>query len=407
MTSVDKPASASGPDWLRSTAGPGDRALFAPRVRTAAAQLSAWRSGAESKYGSSHLELGSRLSATRDGFPNPPTTNPVEHFDLLEQAWINDRLHVVNRVIHDSIDESGVAQYVDVENAFNGHELDNTTPVWPVDSNGVATCNGPGAYMNGIDLLAAQGQNRKVEEMHPNPCGQLAFANTIMSNAALGPSGPITQSPVDTFSIAARASHTTSVIVNPGQRNVEITARWRTGMLTGTVTPPGGGTPVLPTLGSSGGKAFATWILVPASQCLTCYVQTGTWTVNLTNITNNGRQPGDPLYDLGVVEGEVDAFQPSTVPALPPAAVVYPLKHSGPIGCDATFRASVAQSLQSSVASFTWYDDHGNQQSSTTNKISGDTMEMSSLQNSFTFIVKALGADGETRYTVISSRSVC
>jgi hypothetical protein len=72
-------------------------------------------------------------------FPVGSTGHSTEHFSPFEQNWINDRIALVDGVIRDAAVESGVAQYVDVYDALDGHELSGTTPSWPVDALGNAT----------------------------------------------------------------------------------------------------------------------------------------------------------------------------------------------------------------------------------------------------------------------------
>lgn len=106
------------------------------------------------------------------------SSHDVEHFKPLEQRWLNDRIGVADGAIRDAAEQSGVAQYVNVYGAFAGHELSNSTTIWPVDADGHATCHGPGTYLNGVDFLAHALKNSP-ELMHPNPCGHVAFARAV------------------------------------------------------------------------------------------------------------------------------------------------------------------------------------------------------------------------------------
>ena len=58
------------------------------------------------------------------GYPRffPSDDRAVEHFSSQETAWVNERIALTDDVIHDAAERSGVAEYVDVYNAFNNHE---------------------------------------------------------------------------------------------------------------------------------------------------------------------------------------------------------------------------------------------------------------------------------------------
>jgi len=74
--------------------------------------------------------------------------------------WLNNRIKTVNDLIEAAVKESGVAEYVDVYNAFNGHEIcsnGNDMSKW---------------YMNGLMLYDAK--NPSPESFHPNPTGHAA-----------------------------------------------------------------------------------------------------------------------------------------------------------------------------------------------------------------------------------------
>lgn len=136
------------------------------------------------------------------GYPRffPIDAPAAAHFSSQEAQWLNDRITVVDNVIHDAAQKSGVAQYVDVYNALSGHELGTGDPQFDVQQSGAVTCTG-GAYINDIDL--PHGEFGSPELLHPNPCGhqaegQLAAAAYVQSSSApfslpqLPPAGVIT-----------------------------------------------------------------------------------------------------------------------------------------------------------------------------------------------------------------------
>jgi hypothetical protein len=356
-------------------------------------------------------------------FPNPATSSSDEHFDPLEQGWINDRINLVDNVIHDAADESGVAQYVDVSGALGTHTLNNDTGPISFDASGNPMCSGDVSWLNGIDLVAAELQNRKVEEMHPNACGQMSFADDILSQANLYPGTSYSPYPSEStpFTLAPGASVSIPFTVLTGQRFTTITAHFATGQLAATLTDPRGKhyvmcpsstNPCVPGFGApasgSDRSVFETFTLGAKNPSTP-----GTWLLNLTNDTDKGLAPSNPAYDSGSMVGEVDVFTPSYLPTLGPAGVVAVVDSSfvNQARCTATFQALVNPQPASEIASFSWYDDHGNPQPATTTKISGDTMQMSAgtllTPPLFDFLLKTQMKNGSVRWTPVTNQTVC
>ena len=75
-------------------------------------------------------------------FPSDTSNPSAAHFSPLEQRWANERIAVLNGIVHDAVHESGVAQFVDVYGALNNHELGTGNPDFTVNqSNGDVSCS--------------------------------------------------------------------------------------------------------------------------------------------------------------------------------------------------------------------------------------------------------------------------
>jgi hypothetical protein len=87
------------------------------------------------------------------------------HLDVREMQYLNDRIRVADNLIRAAVEESGVAEYVDVYNALNGHEL--------------CSNNGDQSqwWMNGLILKNVIQQDQ--ESFHPNPNGHAAEYNIV------------------------------------------------------------------------------------------------------------------------------------------------------------------------------------------------------------------------------------
>jgi hypothetical protein len=118
----------------------------------------------------------------------------------------------------------------------------------------------------------------------------------------------------------------------------------------------------------------------------------GVWTLTETN-----RSTGD----LGVARGSVVLAEPGALPMLPPAGAVELTSCQGrfPVGKEASFTASVSGSSAPKVAGYTWFDDHGNEQTDEVSGPGGDTVQMSSLNGHFQGVLRTNGTDGQYRYT--------
>jgi hypothetical protein len=310
-------------------------------------------------------------------FPTGGSGGNDEHFSNFEQTWINDRIGVFDGLIRDAALQSGVAQYVDVYGAFNGHEEANTTTIWPVDSVGNAICNGPGTYINGLDLLRGKGGTPEV--MHPNPCGHQAFA-ALAAAAFAHPPGPS-----DSFSLGMGRTHHSVVTIGGGTSRETITVQSSNAGLSTTLTGPHGRRPAIRVVPTLSGAVFATWTLVNPTP--------GRWTLAETN-----RSPGG-----GAINAQVTADLPRA-PELPPGAFVTFKDHRKQhVGCHATLEAHLSHpSRVGQVKSFSWFDDHGNAQTDVGGN-RNDRMTMDSRNNHFELVlrVNGPGPNSQHRYELI------
>ena len=326
-------------------------------------------------------------------FPGTPITPNDEHFSPGEQKWLDDRIDMLDRVIHDAAEESGVAQYVDVSNAFDStHYLQNNTQPVPVSPSGVANCSGIGAYLNGLDLASAAAEgDLKVEAMHPNPCGHVAFANAFDSAYTSGNASA-------SFTIRTGQTFSRQIQVTSGnQRWLTVTARGSGGTLVGTLTSPTATVcPItLPSANIASFSTFAVWTV--DTHAGPCQLHAGTWTLQITNITTN---------DSGTTSGTVTIAQPDVLPILPAASTLQIVSyHTGAV-CKATFRAISPSPSQ--VNQYTWYDAQGVQQTDvTTSTSTDDTMTMSSARNNFQGVLQTTGKNGNNTWQTFTGIKVC
>ena len=289
-------------------------------------------------------------------FPTGGTGGDCEHFTQFDQTWINNRIQIIDQIIADAASESGVAQYVDAYNAFNGHAECAPSAAFSVDptTHAVAPCTG--AWINGIDIAAALLGTPEV--LHPNPCGQQQLGALAANAYSAG------QSPTDQFNLAAGATHATTIGVPAGtgpDRRLTVTLESGSDGLSATLTDPSG-------------KSYAPVQSAPAGPAPLVTVWTiwqppaGTWTLETTNVTTT---------DLGTSPAQVLVGFGSPAP-LPPAGVAQVVSQSCIhhilfTDCTATLGASVANALKSEVAGFTWFDAGGGTQlgQGNTVKVSG------------------------------------
>jgi hypothetical protein len=306
-------------------------------------------------------------------FPNGGSGQSTEHFSNLEQTWVNDRIALLNGVLRDSVTESGVAQYIDVYNAFAGHEEGTGDPNYVVDPStfAVSCPSNSGNWINPIDVL--RGAAGSPENLHPNPCGHFSEGQ-VTAGAYTAP-----PTPLDTFSLSQGGTHdTTVVVVSPvaNRTRVTVTAQWVAGSPSVTFRDPSGRV-IEPTLS---GPVSATWTV--------WHPQGGLWhlTVNDNDTAN-----------LGTVNGTV-VVSYANIPGLPAEGSIRQTDDSCVFTCNATFQVRLSSADLAQVASFDWFDDQGRQQQSMGNK--GDTVMMSSFVNHFRLILRTNGIDGQHRYTV-------
>ena len=100
-----------------------------------------------------HCGHRTRLSAEESG--TLISTEQCEHFTRMDQTFVNDRIALLDSIIEDAVNESGVASYADVYNAFNDHEECTGDPRhYLVDrSNGNVVCYSDSQDINGVDPI--------------------------------------------------------------------------------------------------------------------------------------------------------------------------------------------------------------------------------------------------------------
>lgn len=113
-----------------------------------------------------------------------------------DQRWINQKIHDMDAVIHESALAAGV-EYVDTEDAFDGHEL----------------CDG-----NGSPAAANSPQLPTVYSFHPNALGHQLLA-AALETALTQPSG-------ESFDMVPLATVTTSHSVAIGTGSTSFTTSW-------------------------------------------------------------------------------------------------------------------------------------------------------------------------------------
>ena len=318
-------------------------------------------------------------------FPPGGTGNTCVHFGSLDQQLVNDRVNLVDAVIKDAAAESGVAQYVDTYNALPGHEECTGDPSYSVNPSTyqVSGCSSPGQWINGISIIG--GIFGTPENLHPNPCGNLAEGQI----AARGYNSPPQPDPAgiassDTFSLTPGQAQATTLTVPSGLARLSITANWPHGVVAFTLTDPAGASyqPV------QTGPVYTTFDLNrPVS---------GTWKLTATNTTTG---------DTGTINGSLIVSEPS-IPLLPPAGQVRVVNYScGFIGSTATLSVGVNPTADRRVAQYQWFDDNGQPQTASGPK--DDTISMSSSKNQYRVIVLTTGTNGQHRFTTATLTVQC
>jgi lysophospholipase L1-like esterase len=105
------------------------------------------------------------------------------HLNSQEMNWLNSRVSVANDLIQSAVKESGVAEYVDVYNAFNGREICSSSNTNNWDMNGLITQ--PVRQWPPLDSSQ--------ESFHPNPAGHKAEAVILGNQYEAGRTAPVTQ----------------------------------------------------------------------------------------------------------------------------------------------------------------------------------------------------------------------
>ncbi len=126
--------------------------------------------------------------------------------------WLNEKAAQLDGVIHDAISSSGVAEYIDVYNAFDGHGA--------CDSN---------SWIHAVELGALD------TSFHPRDQGQEALYNIALKQLEAGP-----PTPTETDTIYPSQTIATSVSVKPGEDAVAFTTDWPGSDIIMSLTSPSG-----------------------------------------------------------------------------------------------------------------------------------------------------------------------
>ena len=314
---------------------------------------------------------------------NPP--DGVEHFKPLEERWLNDRIDLVDAVIRDAVQQSGVAQYVGVSGAFAGHEESGTTPDWPVDASGNATCQGSGSYINGVDLVAGK-LGSSPELMHPNPCGHRAFARAVEATyAQAGSDLDGVAVPNSTAVLASGQQHIATIVIPADVERETITLQSSSAGLIFYLIGPARRRPIPPI---AGGPLFDTWALDPPTS--------GKYEVIERNENPAGSAPITASYNVSR----------GSAPVLPPGADIRVTRHASHfLECEETFQAHLDKAASARIASFSWYNDGGDGVSDL-GPGKHDTMTLSA-HSAFHFLLIVHGTNGQNRYLAYNDPVKC
>jgi hypothetical protein len=334
-------------------------------------------------------------------FPASGTSIPQQHFTTFEQRWVNDRETVLNGVIEDAVNESGVAEYVDIYNVLAGHEYDATSdlpgavslddPQWHYSNGDLTDCSG--SYMNPVDLIT--GKLGAKGAFHPDPCAHALIAKDFKTELA-SPS----VKPLESFSLPSGENETVPFSIAPGTPRFTVTASWYGGQAIASLVPASGYSLASITNTEENPKAFYTQA-GPGEANYRTYTWMnplpGTWKVIVTNKGPQG---------TGRIEGSVTLY-PDVAPVLPQTGTITIAKTSdGFLGasCTAWFKADNTHD-SSDIKQYDWYDDNGNEQGD----VSGtkdDVMQMtaSTLTSPATFnmVLQTIAKDSEDRYLLYS-----
>jgi lysophospholipase L1-like esterase len=203
-------------------------------------------------------------------FPDDGTAggDQCEHLNQEDQLWANALLNHLDDWIAWAVRGSGVAELVDVRNAFKGHGLCSSDP-----------------YINHIWL---NGKSVKPESFHPNAEGQESFFRFVLAQykSKVAASARVNVLPGQTATKRVRVPH--------GTRVVTFSSRWPGSTVSMTLVSPSGRryTPSTKGVGHASGPTFETYTIN--------HPQPGSWKVRLhgTRVRKGGER-----VSLGVTPG--------------------------------------------------------------------------------------------------------
>lgn len=224
-------------------------------------------------------------------------SNACQDYSTFEQAWLDSRIALVDTVIADAVVESGVAQYVDDYEAFNGHfECPNdpnfTLHIDPSVSATVSGCSAPGSWVNGIQL--GPGFFGSPELMHPNPCEHIALADAVLAAYKNDPQ----RAP---FALQNGQIATTVVPAPKGIERIDVIANWTSASVDAQLLQPDGRS--APSGHRISGPTYVSWNIWDPSP--------GNWRLVVT-----GEGPDGSIANGSIILGSW------AIPLMPPGARV-------------------------------------------------------------------------------------
>ncbi len=152
------------------------------------------------------------------GYPHAFSTNQennlVNCYILAgdDLRWLNEKAKQLDGVIRDATSGSGVAEYIDVYNAFEGH----------------GACDSD-AWIHAVELGDVD------SSFHPNDSGQEALFKIALKQLETGPPAPL-----ETYTIYPSQTITATAPVTPGQDSVAFATDWPGSDVVMSLTSPSG-----------------------------------------------------------------------------------------------------------------------------------------------------------------------
>jgi lysophospholipase L1-like esterase len=132
----------------------------------------------------------------------------LPYMDSFKTAWLNEWAETLDAYLEETVNASGVAEYVSTLNAMT-------------DSSGVdhSACGNSDPWINELQLFHPSLFGYSVESFHPNPLGYVAFAGALLARIDGAPGGA-------TFTIAQGQIVGPSVTVPPAASSLTVGVDW-------------------------------------------------------------------------------------------------------------------------------------------------------------------------------------